>query len=338
MNRPWAALLIAMCLAAAVLLLTAITPATGTPPAAAGRIPASEFVALRSAGITASGNPPTIPALHQPRTPAPRSAPDGALTTPGIPAVGDGRDIPGRTEVPPSGVGQAAVLSPARDPSNGRESPRHRPALRGAETAGGGASPSLAASEFRNAAPRPVAQPSLFPVARRPEGPTAVAVTSPPAECREWALGCGRYPALATVGPSSPFGCRAARPQFWGALGAESQPCGVRDGGLNAGRSLTASAPASTGLSAARPGTIRTIASWMPERYGADYLALPEGAGHRVTICGAAACVTLTSCDAGPDKAMQRAGRTVDLGVLTWEYVTGLPRSRGLAWVTVRRE
>ena len=256
MNRSCAlalALLLAFWLAAAALLLTAITPATGTPPTAAGRIPASAFAPAR----------PPVPPI--------------ASGTPN-PSVATGAEagIAGRNEAPPSGVGQAAVLSPARDPSNGRESPRHRPALRGAETAGGG--------------------------------------------------------------PSSPFGCRAARPQFWGALGAESQPCGVRDGGLNAGRSLTASAPASTGLSAARPGTIRTIASWMPERFGATYLALPEGAGHRVTICGAAACVTLTSCDAGPSLAMQRAGRTVDLGVLTWEYVTGLPRSRGLAWVTVRRE
>jgi hypothetical protein len=75
----------------------------------------------------------------------------------------------------------------------------------------------------------------------------------------------------------------------------------------------------------------------MPERYGARYLALPEGAGHRVTVCGAAACVTMTSNDAGPSLAMQRKGRIVDLGVKAWEYVTGLPRSRGIAWVAVRR-
>ncbi len=48
---------------------------------------------------------------------------------------------PGQLSAPPSGAGQAAVLAvtSARDPFNGRESPRHRPALRGAETADGGA-------------------------------------------------------------------------------------------------------------------------------------------------------------------------------------------------------
>ena len=76
----------------------------------------------------------------------------------------------------------------------------------------------------------------------------------------------------------------------------------------------------------------------MPERYGARYLALPEGAGVRVTICGAT-CVTLTSTDAGPSLAMQRApyNRMADIGVLAWERITGLPRSRGLARVTVTR-
>ena len=76
------------------------------------------------------------------------------------------------------------------------------------------------------------------------------------------------------------------------------------------------------------------IASWMPECYGAAYLALPEGAGVRVTIC-AATCVTLTSTDAGPSLAMQRAGRVADVGVLTWERVCGRPRAVGLCRVTV---
>lgn len=99
------------------------------------------------------------------------------------------------------------------------------------------------------------------------------------------------------------------------------------------------SAASTTGNSSAIPkGSIRGIASWMPERYGARYLALPEGAGHRVTVCGAAACVTMTSNDAGPSLAMQRKGRIVDLSAALFKRVTGLPLSRGIAWVTVRRE
>ena len=68
--------------------------------------------------------------------------------------------------------------------------------------------------------------------------------------------------------------------------------------------------------------------------FGHSYLALPEGRGHRVTIC-AKRCLTMTSTDAGPDKAMQRAGRVCDLNDWAWQYVTGLPLSRGLGTVTV---
>jgi hypothetical protein len=75
------------------------------------------------------------------------------------------------------------------------------------------------------------------------------------------------------------------------------------------------------------------VASWMPEGYG-DYLALPDGAGQTVTIC-AERCKTMTSTDAGPDKAMQRAGRVADIGVKAWEYICGLSRSAGLCRVTV---
>ena len=78
------------------------------------------------------------------------------------------------------------------------------------------------------------------------------------------------------------------------------------------------------------------VASWMPERYGARYLALPQGPGHRVTICGAGGCLPMTSTDAGPSKAMQRAGRVADIGVLAFERICGLPRSAGLCKVTIR--
>jgi len=76
-------------------------------------------------------------------------------------------------------------------------------------------------------------------------------------------------------------------------------------------------------------------ASWMPERFGARYLALPGGPGIRVTICGAR-CLTMTSTDAGPSKAMQRLGRVADIGVRSWEYICGVPRSVGLCPVTVQ--
>lgn len=82
---------------------------------------------------------------------------------------------------------------------------------------------------------------------------------------------------------------------------------------------------------------VRGIATWMPERFGVGYLALPGGRGIRVRICGAGGCVTMTSTDAGPSLAGQRMGRVADIGVRTWERVCRLPRSRGVCWVTVAR-
>lgn len=73
----------------------------------------------------------------------------------------------------------------------------------------------------------------------------------------------------------------------------------------------------------------------MPDSYGSGYLALPQGPGHRVRICGAGGCLVMTSNDAGPSKGMQREGRIADIGVESWEHICGLPRSRGLCRVTV---
>jgi transcriptional regulator with XRE-family HTH domain len=85
-----------------------------------------------------------------------------------------------------------------------------------------------------------------------------------------------------------------------------------------------------------RRTALRGVATWMPERYGSRYLALPSGAGHRVRICGAGGCLVITSTDSGPSLAMQRAGRIADIGVRSWEGICGLPRSRGVCRVTIR--
>ncbi len=77
-------------------------------------------------------------------------------------------------------------------------------------------------------------------------------------------------------------------------------------------------------------------ASFVGPSYGPTYLALPEGPGHTVTICGPADCVTRTSTDAGPDLAMQRAGRVADLSFADFHRVCGCdPWQRGLINVTV---
>ena len=93
--------------------------------------------------------------------------------------------------------------------------------------------------------------------------------------------------------------------------------------------------PSSRTVTTERPIPVTVgIASWMPERYGPDYLALPGGAGTTVRICGVR-CLLITSNDAGPSLGMQRRGRVADLAVIAWEWVTDLPRSRGLARVVV---
>jgi len=82
---------------------------------------------------------------------------------------------------------------------------------------------------------------------------------------------------------------------------------------------------------------VRGIASRMGSGFGRSYLALPEGPGHRVRICGAGGCLTMTSTDAGPSKAMQREpyNRVADLNDWAWSKVCGIPLSRGLCSVEV---
>ena len=80
---------------------------------------------------------------------------------------------------------------------------------------------------------------------------------------------------------------------------------------------------------------VHGTASFVAPSYGAHYLALPEGPGHTVTIC-AAHCVTRTSTDAGPDKAMQRAGRIADLSFRDFATVCRCdPNVVGLVTVTI---
>jgi hypothetical protein len=76
------------------------------------------------------------------------------------------------------------------------------------------------------------------------------------------------------------------------------------------GRGLT---PGRTPIPSARvTRTVRGIASTYGPAFGPGWLALPEGVGVRVRVCGPAACIVRTSNDAEPDLAMQRAGRIAD--------------------------
>ena len=60
--------------------------------------------------------------------------------------------------------------------------------------------------------------------------------------------------------------------------------------------------------------------------YGPGYaglFALPEGRGIKVEVCGPGGCIIRCSNDAGPDLAMQRAGRIIDLNLADFEAIGG---------------
>jgi hypothetical protein len=98
----------------------------------------------------------------------------------------------------------------------------------------------------------------------------------------------------------------------------------------------TANPPDSS--TSSEPGPVRRSATGIASTYGpgfAGYLALPEGPGIRVRICGPAACAVRVSNDAGPSLAMQRKGRIADLDVATFELVSGKSWRAGLVRVTV---
>ena len=89
-----------------------------------------------------------------------------------------------------------------------------------------------------------------------------------------------------------------------------------------------------TGQSAIGTALVAGIASTYGPGFD-GYLALPSGPGHRVRVCGAGGCVERVSNDTGPDLAMQRLGRVVDLSVADFEVVSGQPWRVGLTRVTV---
>ena len=65
------------------------------------------------------------------------------------------------------------------------------------------------------------------------------------------------------------------------------------------------------------------------------WIAWPSGPGWRMRVCGPGGCIVVVTTDAGPDLAMQRAGRVVDLDVPTFELVAGADWTIGLTKVSV---
>ena len=64
--------------------------------------------------------------------------------------------------------------------------------------------------------------------------------------------------------------------------------------------------------------------------HGPRYLAIPEGRGWLVMVCGPADCFLRVSTDAGPVLSLQRAGRIGDLSAVDFERACGVSTSFGL--------
>jgi hypothetical protein len=103
------------------------------------------------------------------------------------------------------------------------------------------------------------------------------------------------------------------------------------------GRTIATPVTARGPVASREPETATSL-SGTASTYGPGWdgwLALPQGPGVHVRICGAGGCVLRTSTDAGPSLAMQRQGRIADLDVATFEAVCGVPWTAGLCSVTV---
>lgn len=93
--------------------------------------------------------------------------------------------------------------------------------------------------------------------------------------------------------------------------------------------------PARTLAPAQHPAARSGLASTYGAGWSEWWVALPDGPGWRFRVCGAGGCRELVSHDAGPDLAMQREGRIVDLPIGAFEDVCGVPWRMGLCQVTL---
>lgn len=86
------------------------------------------------------------------------------------------------------------------------------------------------------------------------------------------------------------------------------------------------------------PGAIESgVVAYAAPSFGDRYLAVPEGPGVRVRICSSSSlCLDRISTDAGPDLAMQRAGRIADVSFVDFAWLCRCdPPGVGLIHATI---
>lgn len=149
----------------------------------------------------------------------------------------------------------------------------------------------------------------------------------------------GDVPAAATAIPSTAF------VQLSGFKSVETAALSTPGAAVYQPRtatSATGNSPSPSAQAVPRPEPVRKAPSshsvavtGTASTYGpgfAGYLALPAGPGIHVRICGAGGCIDRVSNDAGPVPSLHRVA---DLDVSDFEFVCGLPWTRGLCRVTV---
>jgi hypothetical protein len=87
--------------------------------------------------------------------------------------------------------------------------------------------------------------------------------------------------------------------------------------------------PATAERAIPTPATRSGTWAYANRSHGPRYLAIPEGRGIRVAVCGPLGCLDRVSTDAGPALYLQRAGRIGDLSSVDFVTICG-PLSRGL--------
>ena len=102
-----------------------------------------------------------------------------------------------------------------------------------------------------------------------------------------------------------------------------SQPVAAQQ--LVAGTSGPTSTPALAAV------TLQGTWAYADPAYGPHYLAIPNGPGWLVTVCGPAACLERVSTDAGPVLSLQREGRIGDLSAVDFEAVCGMTAAQRVA-------
>lgn len=151
----------------------------------------------------------------------------------------------------------------------------------------------------------------------------------------------GRFVLLAALlsGSAAAFTSSPERAAYIGSRTWAAVGRGVEAAAYVARLDDTTDGPDALAASSSAPSSPKRITRFgIASTYGPGWkgwIAWPQGPGWRLRVCGAGGCAVVVTTDAGPDLAMQREGRIVDLDITTFERVAGTSWTIGLTKVKV---